>query len=55
VEIVDTEDGIKSFLPNVEKLIEEGRCGEMITMEDVEIVRYSASKRRSYLRVKDCH
>jgi uncharacterized protein len=44
VEIVDTEDKIKSFMPEVDKLIEHAKCGAMITLEKAEIVRYSVGK-----------
>jgi len=44
VEIVDTEEQIKSFLPIVEGLIEEAKCGAMITLEKAEVVRYSVGK-----------
>jgi len=44
VEIVDTEERIKSFLPIVDKLIEDAKCGALITLEKAEIMRYSASK-----------
>jgi PII-like signaling protein len=41
IEIVDTEEKIKSFLPEVEQMIETAGCGAMITLEKVEIIRYS--------------
>lgn len=44
VEIVDTEENIKPFLPVVEKLIEQAQCGAMITLEKAEIIRYSVGK-----------
>jgi uncharacterized protein len=44
VEIVDTEDKIKSFLPEVDRLIEQANCGAMITLEKAEVFRYSAGK-----------
>lgn len=44
VEIVDTAERIKSFLPRVESLIEEAKCGAMITLEKAEIIRYSEGK-----------
>ncbi len=44
VEIVDTEDKIKSFMPEVDRLIEDAKCGAMITLEKAEIVRYSVGK-----------
>ena len=44
VEIVDTEEKIRLFLPTVETLIEQARCGAMITLEKAEIIRYSVGK-----------
>ncbi len=41
IEIVDTEDRLKNFLPFVEQMIEEASCGAMITIERAEIIRYS--------------
>jgi hypothetical protein len=45
VEIVDTEEKIKNFLPIVEELIENAGCGAMITLEKAEIIRYSHGKK----------
>jgi PII-like signaling protein len=44
VEIVDTEEKIKSFMPEVDMLIEKAKCGAMITLEKAEVVRYSVGK-----------
>jgi uncharacterized protein len=44
IEIVDTEEKIKNFLPNVEQMIETSGCGAMITLEKAEIIRYSHGK-----------
>ena len=44
VEVVDTEEKMKSFMPEVDKLIEAAKCGAMITLEKAEIVRYSVGK-----------
>jgi uncharacterized protein len=44
IEIVDTEKKIKSFLPIVDKLLESAGGGAMVTMEKVDIIRYSAGK-----------
>lgn len=44
VEIVDTEEKIKSFLPAVDQLIEKAHCGAMVTLEKAEIMRYSIGK-----------
>lgn len=44
IEIVDTEDRIKAFLPDIEHLIETAGCGAMMTLEKAEILRYRGSK-----------
>lgn len=42
VEIVDTEEKIEELLPEVDAMIEEARCGAMVTVEKVDIRRYGA-------------
>ncbi len=44
IEIVDTEEKIRGFLPIVEEMIETSECGAMITMEKAEILRYKHGK-----------
>jgi PII-like signaling protein len=44
VEIVDTEEKIRSFQPEIDRLIAEAHCGAMITLEMAEIIRYSTGK-----------
>ncbi|HTX19126.1 MAG TPA: DUF190 domain-containing protein [Bacteroidota bacterium] len=44
IEIVDTEEKIREFLPQVEEMIETSGCGAMITLEKAEILRYSHGK-----------
>lgn len=46
VEIVDTEEQIKAFLPEVDRLIEAAGCGAMVTMEKAEVIRYSTGKNK---------
>lgn len=41
IEIVDTEEKIKSFLPVVDQLIEKVGCGAMITTERAGIIKYT--------------
>ncbi|MCX6552744.1 MAG: DUF190 domain-containing protein [Acidobacteria bacterium] len=43
IEIVDTEEKIKAFLPTVDELVTEG----MVTLEAVRVVKYVASPARS--------
>lgn len=44
IEIVDTEEKIRDFLPRVEEMIETSGCGAMITLEKAKILRYSHGK-----------
>jgi PII-like signaling protein len=44
VEIVDTESKIKAFLPVIDQLFEETRCGGLVTRESVHILKYSPGK-----------
>lgn len=41
IEIVDTEARIDAFLPRLQTIFEESRCGGLATMEKVEIIRYT--------------
>ena len=41
VEIVDTEEKIRSFLPTVDALIEKSSCGALVTIEKAEIIKYT--------------
>jgi len=44
VEIVDTEEKIKSFTGTVETLFEQAKAGGLITIEKAEVIRYKAGK-----------
>lgn len=44
IEIVDTEEKIRAFLPVLDAVFDEVGCGGMITMEKVEIIKYTAGK-----------
>ncbi|HLX11594.1 MAG TPA: DUF190 domain-containing protein [Bacteroidota bacterium] len=44
VEIVDTEEKIRGFLPVVDSMISEIDCGAMITIEEAEIIKYVHGK-----------
>jgi PII-like signaling protein len=44
VEIVDTEEKIKTFLAIVEDLFEQTKSGGLITIEKAEVIRYKAGK-----------
>lgn len=45
VEIVDAEEKVRAFLERIDPLLTEAGCGVLMTMEKVEIVRYSAKNR----------
>lgn len=45
IEIVDSEDKIRTFLKVVEELFEQSNSGGLITMEKVEIIKYVHSAR----------
>lgn len=47
IEIVDSEEKVREFLPAVESLFEEVGCGGLVTTEKVTIVKYGGGKRRS--------
>lgn len=44
IEIVDTEEKIQSFLPVVNEMIESSGGGAMVTLEKVDVIRYSHGK-----------
>jgi PII-like signaling protein len=44
IEIVDTEERITSFIPFVDKLFEEIGCGGMLTLEKVDVIKYTHGK-----------
>jgi PII-like signaling protein len=45
VELVDTEENIRQFLPRIDELFERSGSGGMVTIEKAEIIRYSAGKK----------
>lgn len=45
VELIDTEEDIRQFLPRVDELFEQSGSGGMVTIEKAEIIRYSAGKK----------
>ena len=44
VEIVDTEDKIKAFMPLVDGMFESSGSGGMITVERADIIRYTSGQ-----------
>jgi PII-like signaling protein len=45
VEVVDTEENIRGFLPDVDAFFEKAGCGGMMTIERAEVIRYSPGKK----------
>lgn len=45
IEITDEESKIAAFRPVLDRLFEESSCGGLITVEKVQIIRYSHGKR----------
>lgn len=45
IEIVDSEEKITAFLKTVDELFEAANCGGLVTLERVEIVKYTHSKK----------
>jgi uncharacterized protein len=44
VEIVDTEENIKGFMPTVDDLFQRSGSGGMVTLEHAEVIRYTHGK-----------
>ncbi|HVO50509.1 MAG TPA: DUF190 domain-containing protein [Thermoanaerobaculia bacterium] len=45
VEIVDTEEKIRGYLERIDPILEEAACGVLMTMEQVEILRWAPKKK----------
>jgi PII-like signaling protein len=46
IELVDTDEKIRAFLPVIEGLIEHSKSGALVTLETVEIIRYAPSPQK---------
>jgi uncharacterized protein len=44
VEIVDTEEKIRNFIPVIDSLFDEVGCGGLVTLEKAEIIKYTHGK-----------
>ncbi len=44
VEVVELPERIEPFVRQVEKMIDEARCGGLITLERAEIIRYQSER-----------
>ena len=45
IELVESRDRLRRFLKRVEAMLAEARCGSLITLSDVDIVRYQPDER----------
>lgn len=45
VEIVDTEEKIRGYLERIDPILEEAACGVLITMERVDVLRWTPKKK----------
>jgi PII-like signaling protein len=45
IEIVDSEEKVRNFLKTVDELFEKSNSGGLITMEKVEIIKYTHPKK----------
>jgi len=46
IEIVDSEEKIKEFLKIVDELFEQANCGGLVTMEKMNIIKYTHPKKK---------
>jgi PII-like signaling protein len=47
IEVVDTEEKIRTFVKVVEQLFESSKSGGLITIEKAEVIRYKAGERKN--------
>jgi len=45
IEITDDEEKIEAFLPKLDELFETSKCGGLVTIENVKVVRYRYGER----------
>lgn len=44
IEIVDTEENIRGFIPVIDKMFDSVGCGGMVTLEGIEIIKYTQGR-----------
>jgi uncharacterized protein len=44
VEVVDSEEKIREFLPLVDELLEKVGCGGLVTIEKAEVIKYTPGR-----------
>ena len=42
IEIVDEENKIEHFIPVIDQIFEEAKCGGLVTIEKADIIKYKA-------------
>jgi PII-like signaling protein len=47
VEIADSEEKINAFLPVLTELFESSGCGGLVTVENVQVIRYAHGKEKA--------
>ena len=45
IELVDSEEKIGKFIAVISKIFEDANCGGLITMEKMQIIKYTANKK----------
>ncbi len=43
IEVVDLNEKIAAFLPQLDRLLEEAKCGGLVTLESVRVIKYHRS------------
>jgi PII-like signaling protein len=46
IEVVDSDEKIRAFLPVIEGLIEHSKSGALVTLETIEVIRYAPSPQK---------
>ncbi len=46
IEIVDSIEKIENFIPLINEIFEKANCGGLITMEKMQIIKYTADKNK---------
>jgi PII-like signaling protein len=51
LEIIDTAENLENFLPQLNKMIDDSKKGGLITMQEIDVIRYSQGEK--YLHPTD--
>jgi len=44
IEIIDAEEKINGFMPQVNEMFKQAQCGGLVTMEKVKVIKYTAGE-----------